>query len=154
MDNEKLSNFLVEAKQATYAVGGGSVPPFISGSKQLEYRHEECLYRDIYYGGNFFAGQEVVWEGDSPQWSMTYAGGVSPLDMPAGEAEEIYKFLQTALAQMPADTPYRGPRFLSAGRFAYYNDCDGALEHFWGAESITRDSLPVYRLHYSGGRIR
>jgi hypothetical protein len=36
------------------------VTPLVPGSKQLEYRDGEYLYRDIYVGMAYFVGQEVV----------------------------------------------------------------------------------------------
>ena len=53
---------LLQAKRATYAGQGdeATVTPLVPGSKQLEYRDGDYLYRDIYLGMAYFVGQEVV----------------------------------------------------------------------------------------------
>ena len=63
-----MEAFLRHAKLATYAAQGddASVAPLLGGSKQLEYRDGDWLYRDIYFGMLRFVGQEVVCEADRP----------------------------------------------------------------------------------------
>jgi hypothetical protein len=56
--------FLVNAKRQTYAAQGddATVTPLVPGSRQLEYQEGALLYRDIYFGGGYFVGQETVYE--------------------------------------------------------------------------------------------
>jgi len=48
----EFKKFLIEAKKATYPTQGdaASVVPYFKGSKQLEYKKENFVYRDVYYG--------------------------------------------------------------------------------------------------------
>lgn len=75
-----MLDFLVRAKRHTYAshVDDASVTPLLSGSRQLEYREDSFFYRDIYFGVNYFVGQETVYNEEQPYWAMSYAGGVNP----------------------------------------------------------------------------
>jgi hypothetical protein len=57
-----LLAFLLRAKRRTYALLGdaASVTPLLPGSRQLEYREDPLLYRDVYFGLRSFVGQETV----------------------------------------------------------------------------------------------
>lgn len=151
---DALARFLLDAKRRTYAALGedGSVAPVLTGTKQLEYRDGALLYRDVYAGMAYFAGQELVYDGDRPIWSMTYAGGVVPRDRPAPGA--IYLFLRKALQHGTVAQPYRGPDVLRDGPYIYTNASEGSLEGFWGHELIRADRELVYELRYSGGLLR
>ena len=62
VSQDTFINFLMEAKRRTYATQGdeASVPPLLSGSRQLEFQADLWLYRDIYFGFAYFIGQETV----------------------------------------------------------------------------------------------
>ena len=99
---ESILDFLVEAKQQTYASQGDDAsitPPQLAGSRQLEYRRGSFLYRDIYFGVSYFVGQEIVYKDNRPYWSMSYAGGVEPAITNALEIRPIYAFLREALSR-------------------------------------------------------
>ncbi len=151
-----LAAFLVEAKRHTYAAQGddASVPPLLPNSKQLEYRHGDWLYRDIYFGFMYFIGQETVYQLDTPSWSMGYAGEVIDPHASREEAGHIYGFLQAALQQVQLDRPYRGPTVFQEDSFTYTDKSQGDLNSFWGSEEITRAGVMVYRLRYHGGMVR
>ncbi len=73
---EYFTSFLLVAKRNTYAARGGvPVPSLVPGSKQLEYGDGALLYRDIYFGDDYFAGEETVYFQGRPIWCMCYAGG-------------------------------------------------------------------------------
>jgi hypothetical protein len=93
-DLDAFVGFLLQAKRATYAAVGddAAVAPLVPGSKQLEYRAGDYLYRDIYLGMPFFVGQEVVAHRDRPVWSMSYAGGMRR-PSPDADARAVYAFL-------------------------------------------------------------
>jgi len=151
-DSAALAAFLLRAKRATYAAQGDDamVTPLIPGSKQLEYREGERLYRDVYVGLTTFAGLETVDDTGAPRWAMTYAGGlVAPADFPA-----VYAFLREALQRGDVAAPYRGPARHAGGEWAYTNAWEGDLDRFAGAEAIERAGVVVYRLRYAGGRVR
>ena len=75
---EPFIAFLIQAKLHTYAAQGdaANVMPLLSGAKQLEYREGDWFYRDIYFGGDYFVGQETIYFQERPFWSMGYAGGL------------------------------------------------------------------------------
>jgi hypothetical protein len=58
LEREQFVDFLLEAKRTTYAGQGdeATVTPLVAGSKQLEYRDGDYLYRDIYFGMAYFVG--------------------------------------------------------------------------------------------------
>jgi hypothetical protein len=148
--------FLVNAKRQTYATQGddASVTPLLPGSRQLEYQEGALLYRDIYFGGAYFVGQETVYEGSTPVWAMGYAGGVITPDASPSAVSEVYKFLRVALRQVTAERPYRGPRQWREGVLVYTDDTQGDVDCFCGIETITHEGQSVYQLRYSGGLLR
>ncbi len=150
IDHQKFIGFLLTAKRQTYAAGDEStkVEALLPGSKQLEYREGPLLYRDVYFGGDYFAGQETVYYKDRPVWAMTYAGGITD---DAIEAGPVYGFLQEALQHVTPARPYRGPSTFSLGDYTYQDENLGDFENFWGEETITYQGQIVYHLHYSGG---
>ena len=86
----ELAAFLLQAKLHTYAAQGdeASVAPLLPGSRQLEYRDGFWFYRDIYFGGERFVGQETVYYDSTPVWAMSYAGGIIAAGV---SAEEILR---------------------------------------------------------------
>jgi hypothetical protein len=145
--------FLLNAKRQTYASQGdeSTITPFLPGSRQLEYQEGALRYRDIYFGGAFFVGQETVYEASAPVWAMCYAGGVITSDV---SPSEVYAFLQAALRQVTTERPYRGPSQWREGVFVYTDDSQGDIEWFWGTETITHRGQSVYQLRYSGGLLK
>ncbi len=144
--------FLIEAKKKTYASESPETvsEPSLESSRQLQYSKGRYLYRDIYFGSEQFSGIEVVYEGQTPIWTMVYSGGTtSPLD-----SREIYSFLKRALRSLSLDFPARGPRIFREGEFTYENNYEGSIEKFTGEELILLNESEVYRLVYYGGMIR
>jgi hypothetical protein len=161
VNREVFVAFLITAKQHTYAAQGGAgaaVAPLLPGAHQLEYRDGQLLYRDIYFGSGYFAGQETVYYDTSPVWSMVYSGGglknVPRSVRSVVEMPQVYAFLQTALSHAPVEHPYRGPVLWEQGDLIYSNEIHGDLERFWGMEAISYREIAVYQLHYSGGVLR
>jgi Domain of unknown function (DUF5680) len=154
-DEKEFLKFLIDAKRATYAAQGddASVTPLIDGSRQLEYRSEDFLYRDIYFGMSYFIGQETVYHKNEPVWSMSYSGGV---DRKYGidNVRAIYSFLRQAMREVTHDNPFRGPKEFSEGEFVYHDRNDGDISEFHGSEEIKHGNEKVYSLRYSGGYIR
>lgn len=148
--------FLLDAKSSTYASLGddASVSPLLAGSRQLEWREGPWLYRDIYFGTDYFVGQETIsWQG-SPVWSMGYAGGVVESITSKAQIKDIYSFLRSAMQQISLDYPYRGPQLWQHGEYLYTNQYQGGLNAFWGQEVITSQGNMVYELHYGGGFLK
>ncbi len=123
--------FLIEAKRATYAAQGddASVAPLIDGSKQLEFRNGDYLYRDVYFGMSFFVGQETIYYKSRPIWSMSYAGGVNQ-KFDFDYVGEIYAFLRKAMGAITPHNPYRGPQKFIDGNFIYTDSNKGEIGWF------------------------
>ena len=156
ISHETFVTFLATAKRETYAAQGddATAAPLLPGSRQLEYRDRALLYRDIYFGGAYFVGQETVYLDSLAVWAMAYAGGlIAPIVSPL-EIQQVYGFLRGALRQVTPERPYRGPRMLRAGAYIYTDESQGNFELFSGVETITHDNNRVYQLHYAGGRLR
>jgi hypothetical protein len=153
ISHESFIAFLLNAKRHTYAAQGddATVTPLLLNSRQLEYQSGELFYRDIYFGLSRFVGQEVVYQGETPMWSMSYCGGLIPSTTISVEAKQIYAFLRASLSLVEAGNPYRGPKAFQEGLFGYTNENQGDIESFRGVETITYDGQQVYQLHYSGG---
>jgi hypothetical protein len=154
--HKTFAAFLVKAKSQTYAAQGddATLTPLLPGSRQLEYRDGPLLYRDIYFGGAYFVGQETVYYNSSALWAMGYAGGVKsgvgrPIDM-----RQVYDFLRAALRQVAVERPYRGPRTFRQGEYSYCDESQGPFDDFWGVETIAHRDQQVYQLRYSGGLLR
>jgi hypothetical protein len=148
--------FLANAKRQTYAAQGddATVTPLLPGSRQLDYQQGVLCYRDIYFGGAYFVGQETVYEGPTPVWAMGYAGGVIPSSGALREMGRVYEFLRAALRRVPAERPYRGPSQWREGAYVYTNEGQGELKCFWGVEAISYEDQLAYQLRYSGGLLR
>jgi len=67
---DRLIRFLLSAKQNTYAAKGAQAAPSRPSSHDFRYQENDLLYIDTYVGGEAFAGEEVVWVGEAPVWSM------------------------------------------------------------------------------------
>lgn len=153
MTDEQLAAFLTAAKRATYAARGddASVSPLLPGSRQLEFQLGDVFYRDIFFGDAFFVGQETVWVNSEPVWAMGYAGGMTD---PTADRAAVYAFLRTALRQVEAASPFRGPGLLRGDGFQYTCQASGALDNFSGIERISQARAILYELRFHGGRIR
>lgn len=151
-----LAQFLVSAKRHTYAARGdaATVPSSLPGAKQLEFSEADRSYRDIYFGVRRFAGLELVTHDVTPEWSMSYAGGMLPsLGRRPAETAPVYRFLRKVLLAVTVEAPFRGPRRLGDRNFDYRNRWTGSIAAFSGTEEISQGHQTVYRLRYAGGRL-
>jgi hypothetical protein len=155
-DFEKLAAFLIEAKLHTYASQSdeASVKPLLDGARQLEYRQGEFFYRDCYFGGRYFAGQETVYWQGQPIWSMVYAGGLlDGIDEEVLDPSMIYAFLQAALRKVQPGRPMRGPERWQDCAWMYEDRGEGDMSRFYGREKIFFQGDAVYALDYCGGAL-
>ncbi|MFF2351155.1 DUF5680 domain-containing protein [Kitasatospora sp. NPDC058115] len=147
----ELNGFVVRAKAATYAGGGGRVAPVRTSSHDLEYREGELVYRDSYFGGTDFLGQETVHLGDRPLWGMNYYGCLLTDGITASAAGETVKAALTALY---AEGRFLGGFRYTVGDFGYIDESTGTVDRFRGVEHIlTATGERAYELRYHGGRI-
>lgn len=148
-----LREFLIEAKKGTYANENvEKVESTRVGSKDYEYKSNNMVYHDTYFGGLCFIGEEVVYENDNPIWAMNYYGRT--LDMNLSE-EAMDKALRPALMQVGSDDiiPVRGPKEYANGEYKYTFEVTGDLNSFEGEENIYKGENKVYTLNCHGGRI-
>ena len=153
MDN--IKEFLIESKKQTYA--NEKVEKVSSsryGSKDYEYKKDNMIYHDTYFGGTNFMGEEVVYEeNDTPIWGMNYYGVT--LDQTLSE-EAVDKALRPALMQVGSDEtiPVRGPKEYVNGEYKYSFKVVGDLEYFEGEKTIYKTDKKVYVLKCHGGAIK
>jgi len=168
---ELLHEFIIRGRREGYAGDGKPVPSLVEGTTQFEYREGEYLYRDIFATGDSnFGGQEMVYRGDEPIWTMVYFGALSqrglsefgergrrPKDSPPSE-EDIYNFLKKVLRENANLARFGGVGTLIAnhGNWTYLDeaehDFDGSVG-FGGKEAIKFKGVPVYHLLYQGGAL-
>jgi hypothetical protein len=142
-----LADFLVEAKKRTY--GSGAEPKRLEdGSKEHRVTIDEYTYRDRYFGGNPFIGEEVVFRAGKPVWSMNYYGKTT-----GRTPSEVFGFLGKALGLVEKNKPYRGPKQYSDGSWFYGMMSRGSINSFWGEEEIQYEGIRVYWLRFHGGEI-
>ena len=153
MDLAELETFIVEAKANTYVGGSADAGPSRPGSHDLEYARGDWRYRDSYFGGSDFLGEEVVWHRGVPVWAMNYYGWIS--DPAAITAETAGRVIRTALSAMYSEVRFLGGFHTEVDGWVYHDHSAGDLTHFHGRERISRPDGPeVYALLYHGGLIR
>ena len=145
-EREALVSFLLRAKKATYAGHGAECKASRPASHDLEYREGSLYYYDTYLGGEKFVGEEALWQGETPVWSMNYAGRV----LSAGFSGD---FLKEALAAVPRSHPFRGPALYQRGVSTYHCLTDGDFEWFEGYEEIFSEGERVYECRFHGGLV-
>jgi hypothetical protein len=152
MDLEKLHNFIVSAKAATYVGDGNQSESCREGSHDLLYEEGDYRYLDSYFGGSEFIGEEVVYYQNEPVWGMNYYGAV--LDPQKITAVEAGAMIKTSLSHMYAEGRFLGGWQHSKGDLVYNDSSKGDLSHFTGYEWIEKDAIKVYELFYHGGLIK
>jgi hypothetical protein len=149
---DRLKNFIVKAKAATYIGGGKESESCRAGSHDLAFQDGEFHYLDSYFGGADFIGEEVVYFGGNPVWAMNYFGKI--LIPESISAEEVGRILKKSLSKL-----YQENRFLDGYKFVdgkdiYSDTNEGNPDAFSGQEWIERDGARVYELIYHGGLIK
>jgi hypothetical protein len=152
MDLLALESFVVTAKRATYVGSGARAEPSRIGSHDLTFAEGAWLYRDSYFGGTDFLGQEVVWQASEPVWAMSYYGYVTRPDLI--DAQRAGATIKAALSAL-----YEEGRFLGgfewAGPHGVYRDSPtGGVAHFKGRETIEVVGVEAYVLDYFGGLVK
>lgn len=150
-----IRDFLIEAKKSTYANGTAEkIESSRLDSKDYEYKKDNMLYHDTYFGGTNFIGEEVVYVDNKIYWAMNYYGVT--LDENLGE-EAMDNALRPALMQVGVSEniiPVRGPREYKNGDFKYTFEVSGDLTNFSGIETIYKNDKKVYELKCNGGLIK
>jgi hypothetical protein len=147
-----LLPFIIRAKKATYVGNGVKLPASRPGSHELAYTEGDFTYRDSYFGGTDFIGQECVWRQETPIWSMAYYGYILRPDLVTGEQAAM--LLRAALSQPQSQGRLLDNLQFSADKMQYAIASEGTVEHFRGRETITVQGTLAYALDYFGGKIR
>ncbi len=150
----KIEEFLIEAKTQTYANENiEKVASSRLGSNDYEYKKDNMMYHDTYFGGTNFIGEEAIYIDNKIYWAMNYHGVT--LDSSLGE-EAMDKALRPALMMVGKDDiiPVRGPKEFNNGEYRYTFNIDGDLNYFNGTETIYKGNLKIYELKCSGGLVK
>jgi Domain of unknown function (DUF5680) len=149
---QSLLSFIIRAKKATYVGSGLKQASSRPGSHDLVYCEGEYTYRDSYFGGTDFIGQECVWHNDVPIWSMGYYGYILRPDLINGA--HAATLLRMALSQPHSQGRLLDNLEFSANGMQYVIKSQGTVEHFKGREIITLNETLAYALDYFGGVIK
>ena len=150
-----IEEFLIEAKKQTYA--NENAPRINSSrlnSKDYEYKKNNMIYHDTYFGGTNFIGEEVIYVDNKIYWAMNYYGVT--LDETLGE-EAMDNALRPALMKVGEDDtiiPVRGPKEFINGEYKYTFEVQGDINYFNGIEIIYKNGIKIYELRCSGGLIK
>ena len=151
INSKQLCEFLVKAKKTGYASGDkANKSKEKNKSKTITFKNGDWLYYDNYFGGEPYGGEEVVYLKNQPVYMMVYYGSV---DKSIKDFKKVYKFLREALALMPKDEPFRGPKFYKSGEYAYRNWFQGGTTNFSGVEKIYFGKKKIYEAKYVGGLV-
>jgi hypothetical protein len=146
--------FIVEAKASCYVGGSGEADPSRIGSSDLAYEKGPFSYRDSYFGGTDFIGQEVVWENGLPIWAMNYYGRIDRDDLMSGADIVHDRQMRPALGAMHRQGRFLGGFCHEIGKYRHVAAKTGDCTKFTGEERNVVDGEAAYRLDYQGGLIR
>ncbi len=149
INDNQFVQFLIKAKQNTYAGSGMMTQSSRTSSKDLSFSEGNLRYLDTYLGDFHFIGEEAIWYDQKPIWGMNYYGKMLVEKVPPGFGE----FLKSALLQVPVEMPYRGPEELIGKDFSYFCSVEGGLDCFLGKEFITMHGKRIYQLYFHGGEV-
>jgi Domain of unknown function (DUF5680) len=151
INQAKLRSFVIRAKRATYVGSGSPADSSRIGSHDLTYNEGPYSYRDSYFGGIDFLGQEVVWHNDIPAWAMNYYGYIVRPDLI--DATAAGQSLKAALSQPHAEGRLLENFSFDAPAGLYEIRSEGTIAHFSGRETIHVNGTLAYALDYHGGLV-
>jgi hypothetical protein len=152
MDIAELDRFIVLAKRQTYVGDGTKAEPSRPGSHDLTFTSGDWSYRDSYFGGTDFIGQETVWLRGEPVWAMNYYGYILRPDLI--DAHRAGATIKAALSAMYAENRFLGGFEWSGPHGLYRDTSTGTAAHFHGRETIEVTATEAYALDYTGGLIK
>lgn len=144
--NNDLIDFIVLAKQSTYASQNHKLSPLRKESHDYMFEDGEYQYYDSFFGSSCFSGQEVVYYNHKVCWSMNYYGRVLD-DHFSGD------FLKEVLLHVDKQKPYRGRDIYKKGEYVYVSSVVGDVNLFQGKEDIYYQSQKIYEGLFHGGVI-
>ncbi len=144
---EELCKFLVKAKMNTYAGKGAKSEASRPNSNDYKFEEGDFLYIDTYLGGEYFSGEEAVWQENTPIFAMNYSGRVIGGNFSGN-------FLKEVLKKVPVEKPFRGPKFYQDEDYIYYCKVDGDIQWFQGYEEIYYKNEKIYECFFHGGIVK
>jgi len=147
-----LEAIVVRAKSETYVGNGSPAEPSRLGSHDLTFASEEWLYRDSYFGGTNFLGQETVWSRGEPVWAENYYGYILRPDLI--DAARAGATIKAALSAMYQEHRFLGGFSWTGPHGRYQDHSSGDISHFRGREVIVVSGVEAYALDYCGGLIK
>ena len=121
-------------------------------SHDLTFIDGKWSYRDSYFGGTDFLGQETVWNSDQAVWAMNYYGYILRPDLI--DAQRAGMVIKSALSALYARGRFLGGFDYSLDGFVYRDEAVGDFQHFHGVETILRGGVVAYELRYHGGLVK
>ena len=152
MDIKQLEKTIVAAKRACYVGGGDKSVLSRKGSHDLVWSEGSWSYRDSYFGGTDFLGQETVWFSAEPVWAMNYHGFILRRDLI--DAQRAGETIKAALTAMYEEGRFLGGFAWSGPHGDYEDKSEGGVALFSGEEAIYVSGTKAYGLRYSGGLIK
>ena len=152
MNHTALLTFIIAAKTATYVGNGAKSDSSRKDSHDLVFEQGDWDYRDSYFGGTNFVGQEVVWFKGAAVWAMNYYGYILRADLidatKAGETLKAALALPQSQGRLLDNLSYAGPH----GHYTISSR--GDVTHFSGREEISVNQLTAYALDFHGGHTK
>lgn len=146
--DDKLINFLLLANSRGYGSADVNEERLSNGEHIIRFSDELFEFKDIYYGGEPYAGQAVIFEqAGQAVWAMQYRGKVY-----SDFLDEIYGFLGKVLTNTQLGLP-RGVDGYREGEFLYEFHMDGELDDWTAEEKIFMDTKIVYSANFFGGLV-
>jgi hypothetical protein len=152
MNLGELNDVVVAAKRACYVGGGDKAASSREGSHDLVWSRGPWQYRDSYFGGTDFLGQETIWLAGEPVWAMNYHGFILRPDLI--DAQRAGETIKAALSALYAEGRLLGGFAWSGPHGDYQDTPEGTVELFAGEEAIYCAGSKAYGLRYSGGLIK
>ncbi len=146
----EIESFLKRSNEAGYANPAVQSVDEEDGSHTIQHQEGDWKFHDNYFGGEPYAGREVVFYKDSPVFVMVYYGHIMDTKR---TINDVYAFLKQALLLGNSHIiPVRGPmRFEKAGGMRYEFQVHGTLASFHGTEKIFDRETCIYEAFVSGG---
>ncbi|MDR2524494.1 MAG: DUF5680 domain-containing protein [Candidatus Nomurabacteria bacterium] len=145
---DELKTFLLKANKRGYGSADVSRKILANGEHVISFGDSDFEFKDIYYGGEPYSGQEVVFADGRAVWAMQYRGRV----LAGNDFAPIYAFLGQALTGTKIGLP-RGVDGFSDGDFLYNFKMSGDLDDFSAHETIKRNGEIVYSADFLGGLV-
>ena len=152
VDPDALAAFVVSAKRASYVANGEWANPSRLGSHDLTFTQAPFSYRDSYFGGTDFLGQEVVWHTNQPVWAMNYHGYILRPELI--DAVRAGATIKAALSALYAEGRFLGGFEWSGPHGVYRDSSSGDVTRFRGREAISIGGVEAYALDYFGGLVK